>query len=193
MIQARFNVFETNSSSTHSIVISKAKVKHIEKTYDISPCKKYFGYDNFGWEIKEVDPNDYLFTNMIYAYAYDYIDENEFEELKDRIREVCSKHHDIPVFDMPTDIHDCWEEYGIDHFDMNFLRWIFNNSSTEDRLERYLYGSETHVYTGNDNEDSRKYESTYGIASAMVLDDNWELKKNPYHDEKHYEYYMKGN
>ena len=54
MKQIRTSVFETNSSSTHSIAISKKPVtigKYI-----------YFGIGEFGWENDCVNTADYLYT-----------------------------------------------------------------------------------------------------------------------------------
>lgn len=56
MIQVRHNVFETNSSSTHSIAIPrKIDDKEIPKSF-------IFNFGDFGWEDNEVDPCDYLYT-----------------------------------------------------------------------------------------------------------------------------------
>ena len=49
----RSNVFETNSSSTHSIAIPK----NCEATNFIS-----FHVGDFGWGWEEVDPADYFYT-----------------------------------------------------------------------------------------------------------------------------------
>ena len=58
MIKIRQNVFETNSSSTHSIAIPKecdtSRLSHI-----------VFGFGKFGWEKDEVDPINYLYTGII--------------------------------------------------------------------------------------------------------------------------------
>ena len=61
MIKIRQNVFETNSSSTHSIAIPKecdtSRLSHI-----------VFGFGKFGWEKDEVDPINYLYTGIMDAY-----------------------------------------------------------------------------------------------------------------------------
>ena len=57
MIQIRAGVFETNSSSTHSIAISKKPVV-IGKSIR-------FGIGEFGWENDCVDTADYLYTAIL--------------------------------------------------------------------------------------------------------------------------------
>lgn len=55
MIQIRNGVFETNSSSTHSICISK-------KPVDADGCHVDFHFGEFGWENDDADVADYLYT-----------------------------------------------------------------------------------------------------------------------------------
>ena len=58
MRTVRYNTFETNSSSTHSLAVPK-KVGHI-------PSDVIFHFGNFGWELEDgIDPADYLYTGMI--------------------------------------------------------------------------------------------------------------------------------
>ena len=53
MKQIRNGVFETNSSSIHSIAISKEPVINFLDTI-------HFRLGEFGWEFDEVDSGDYL-------------------------------------------------------------------------------------------------------------------------------------
>ena len=71
MKQVRRNVFETNSSSTHSICISKAPVtagKYI-----------HFRIGEYGWENDCVNIADYLYTAILEQYDVDEL----LKKLKD--------------------------------------------------------------------------------------------------------------
>lgn len=55
MVKQRCNVFETNSSSVHSICISK--------TFDNNPQTALsFNYDCMGWGWEDVSIRDYIWT-----------------------------------------------------------------------------------------------------------------------------------
>ena len=68
----RYNTFETNSSSCHSLAIPKPSRK--KRTY---PNVVHFGFGEFGWEFDEVDPADYLYTALYDIYSYDNSEELE--------------------------------------------------------------------------------------------------------------------
>ena len=70
----RSNVFETNSSSTHSIAIPK----NCETNNFIS-----FHVGDFGWGWEEVDPADYFYTAI-------YETSNTEEELKQKLDKLSS-------------------------------------------------------------------------------------------------------
>lgn len=74
MRQVRNNVFETNSSSTHSIAIPK----NCETNNFIS-----FHVGDFGWGWVEVDPADYFYTAI-------YETSNTEEELKQKLDKLSS-------------------------------------------------------------------------------------------------------
>ena len=67
MIKIRKSVFETNSSSIHSIAIPKS----CEDYKKFLQTTIYFGFDDFGWEIESVNPANYLYTAIHAYYAGD--------------------------------------------------------------------------------------------------------------------------
>lgn len=76
--QIRNSVFETNSSSTHSIAISKKPVvigKFIK-----------FNIGEFGWENDCVDTADYLYTAILDQ------DDDVRNDLLDRLKGILDKH-----------------------------------------------------------------------------------------------------
>jgi hypothetical protein len=179
MKQIRNNVFETNSSSTHSICISKKPVT-IGKNI-------YFGIGEFGWENDCVNTADYLYTAILV--------QDECDELLGKLKKILDKYSIEYNFERPR-YHTCddgykWLEYGyIDHSDelQEFLSIIL---SDEDMLMRYLFGDSC-VYTGNDNQDDNP--SGCNIAEDTYYDwDKRVMVANPYHDTENYDYFYKTN
>ena len=158
--QIRKNVFETNSSSTHSIAISKKPVV-IGKSIR-------FNIGEFGWENSCANPADYLYTAIL--------EQNERLDLLDKLKEILNKHSIKYEFEEPT-YHTSdngeysWLSYGyVDHsFEVREL--IFALLDDEDLLMRYLFG-DSMVYTGNDNQDDRP--SGCNIANKYI----WEKDGN---------------
>ena len=182
MKQIRRNVFETNSSSTHSICISKAPAtagKHL-----------YFGIGEYGWENDCVDIADYLYTAIL--------EQSDSEDLLEQLKDMLDKHSieyefEEPKYETSSDGEYQWLAEGyIDHsYDTrDFINAVL---SDDDLLMRCLFGNSC-VYTGNDNQDCSP--SGCNIADKII----WEYdggkyveKPNPYHDPEHYDYFYKGN
>lgn len=178
--QIRSSVFETNSSSTHSIAISKSPA--------VIGKRIYFGIGEYGWENDTADTADYLYTAIL--------EQDDWIDLLDRLKEILDKHSIKYKFKEPRwrkseDGNYTWLEYGyIDHSG-EARELIFALLDNEDLLMRYLFGDSA-VYTGNDNQDH--VPNGCNIADAEYYD--WEADKwvsNPYHDPINYDYYYKGN
>lgn len=180
--QIRNMVFETNSSSTHSIAISKKKPvvgKHIR-----------FGIGEFGWENDCVDTADYLYTAIL--------EQNEADELLDRLKEILDNYSIEYEFEEPS-YHK--SEYGdykyldygyIDHSNET-REFIFEVLDDEDLLMRCLFGDSC-VYTGNDNQDC--CPAGCNIADEVMWgykNGKWIEEPNPHHDPENYDYFYKGN
>lgn len=179
--QIRNSVFETNSSSTHSIAISKKPVA-IGKSI-------HFGIGEFGWENDCVGTTDYLYTAIL--------EQDNREDLLDRLKEILDKYSIEYEFEEPEYIDSesgyKWLDNGyIDH--SNEVReFIFAVLNDEDLLMRCLFGDSC-VYTGNDNQDP--HPAGCNIADKIT----WEYENgkyiempNPYHDPENYDYFYKGN
>ena len=179
--QIRNSVFETNSSSTHSIAISKKK--------PVIGKNIYFGIGEFGWENDCVNTADYLYTAILEQ-------DDCRNELLDMLKEILDKYSIKYEFEEPewhkSSVGDgVWLGYGyVDHsYELReFLNTVLSN---EDLLMRYLFGDSS-VYTGNDNQDQDP--SGCNIAEEEYYDwDKREIVVNPYHDAKNYDYFFKGN
>ena len=186
MIQIRQSVFETNSSSTHSIVIPK-KTNRTEQYIE-------FHIDVYGWENKTVtDTASYLYTAILYAYPK----EDAVEKIK-RIKDVLNNHGVGYSFDKPVYYKCDWDGYEtldngyVDHGCKlcDFIDVILDD---EDMLLRYLFDGV--VYTGNDNQNTVSNGCNIANSGYWKIDDkgNEYWVNNPYHDEDNYDYFYKGN
>jgi hypothetical protein len=181
--QVRSSVFETNSSSTHSIAISKAPVV-IGKFIS-------FGIGEFGWENDTADTADYLYTAIL--------EQNNSSELLNKLKEILDRNSieykfEEPRYEKSADGKYEWLDYGyIDHgYELGeFLDAVLND---EDLLMRYLFGDSV-VYTGNDNQDSVPDGCDIADEYCWTEDENGKYIEmlNPYHDSVNYDYYYKGN
>lgn len=181
--QIRNSVFETNSSSTHSIAISKQPVV----------IGKYIRFDigEFGWENDCVDTADYLYTAIL--------EQDNRDDLLNRLKEILDKYSIEYEFAEPL---WCKSSYGngnyldygyIDH-SYELRGFLDSILSDEDLLMRYLFG-DSNVYTGNDNQDNEPIGCNIAEEYVYVEDENGNYVEqlNPYHDSKNYDYFYKGN
>jgi hypothetical protein len=178
--QVRRNVFETNSSSTHSICISKAPVtvgKHI-----------HFRIGEYGWENDCVNIADYLYTAILEQYDVDEL----LKKLKDILDSYSIEYEfEKPNYKISSDGRYKWLDYGYVDHSSETREFINAVLSDEDMLMRCLFGNSC-VYTGNDNQDANP--NGCNIADDKYYD--WEkdaMIDNPYHDPDNYDYFYKGN
>lgn len=189
MIQIRKSVFETNSSSTHSICISK---DHVEPKDRID---FHIGY--YEWENDKVNAADYLYTAILCAGS------NEtWKDDVDKLKSFLDKNNVEYSFEEPVWYHSDWgdtylENGTIDH-SHETIPFIHAALGDEDILARTLFG-DSYVYTGNDNIDEVN-PKCYAACPTYWEDyknenGDWDSRElsNPNHDEEHYEYFVKGN
>lgn len=191
MIQIRNGVFETNSSSTHSIAIPR----HCGTT-------DYIGFHTgeFGWGFYEEDAADYFYTAI-----YETSDtEEELNEKLKKLKNILDGYGiDYDLSDPETHIwHDdyenrdylCLDDGYIDHGGelKDFVNELLDNGG---KLVRFISGGL--VFTGNDNSDSNGFISRY---EEFIENYDWRTRtttkyKNDYYMDNHedYEWYYKGN
>lgn len=183
-MQIRKSVFETNSSSTHSICISKTKPKI---NHDVIVG---FEIGEYGWENDTVDVKDYLYTAINCQANRD--------ELMAQLKAILDKNNIKYYFGkVKLETYGSGNTYlengGIDHSGetRDFINAVLND---EDVLMRLIFNDDSVVYTGNDNQD----EELDGCNIAWediddYIDGEWVSKPNPYHDEEKFDYFYKGN
>ena len=189
MIQIRSSVFETNSSSTHSIAIPN--------DCDISNIMS-FRTDDFGWSFAEVDAADYFYT-AIYETSETEAEANEkIEQLKDILNKNGIHYH----FRKPKTHISTYDNKDYFYLDNGYIDhgfelkdFVVELMNDEAKLLRFLSGGL--VFTGNDNSDSNGFISRN---EEFIEDYNWRTntmtrKKNKYYMSNHadYEWYYKGN
>lgn len=131
MITVRKNTFETNSSSTHSIVIPK-KVK-----YTMNHINFYVG--EYGWATGYADSASYFYTAILELEKYGYR-----EGLLDKLKLILDRNGITYNFRPPVG----GEFYYIDHVE-DLCGFVDKCLEDDDYLIRFLSAGD--VYTGNDN------------------------------------------
>lgn len=149
MKQVRQGVFETNSSSTHSICIAK----NISE-FDI-PKEVHFSFGEFGWE-RDVLGSIYEKASYLYTGLIENNREDDFQKIVQVLQSRgLSVTAETPVY---TTSKYGEREYryidnsgGIDH--SNELNEFLNAvCSDETQLIRFLFSPLSFILTGNDND-----------------------------------------
>lgn len=143
MFQIRRGVFETNSSSTHSICITKDTV--LDKILD----HVEFELGEFGWEYS-ILRSTYQKASYLYTAAVNFDQYNKTNYVE-KIKQLLDK-NDISCIFFKRDKSCTFENGYVDHSqDLDiFLEDVCNDAG---KLLRYLFSSESFIITGNDNND----------------------------------------
>lgn len=180
MFQIRKGVFETNSSSTHSICISKEPVKNL-------PTSVCFTVGEYGWEEDTVDDTaSYLWTAILDGPPL------LVEPRKERLAAALDRLGVKYYFEYPPKNKEYgYYEYGyIDHA-YECADLVEALLSNDDLLARYLFGDSV-IYTGNDN-CNEPGDLCYSAEEDIWDEYTEEDIPNPnYHPDK-YTYFFKGN
>lgn len=148
MKSIRTGVFETNSSSTHSICITKNRRCNM-----CLPQKLYFSCGDFGWEYKTLktpeEKASYLYSSILCIY-----DKETAEGKKSLLWDMLGAEGVECEFETPIYYGaSSWcENASVDHAGTDdhsaFVERVLSNVG---RLLRYLFSEESFVITGNDN------------------------------------------
>lgn len=159
MIKIRKNIFETNSSSTHSIVCSDVPLNDID--YDVFIP---FSIGSFGWEMQVLDDSwsraSYFYTAACELYERDVKD--DIIELLAPLgiecifNEECAPHFEFYQYN-GTEGWFYLDNGGIDHCDgcEEFVKALMGDG---EKLARFLLSDKSFVVTGNDNCDEIDYD-----------------------------------
>lgn len=164
MRKIRNGVFETNSSSTHSITLSEGQIASTPKNQlpltNLDECVIYTGETNldacviytgeFGWEIEAYNDAP---TKAAYALTYALqggnlsIETNKNLQMLKRVIESGVPVGTKVLFDINT--RGGWGVNGnIDHQSANVADEIFES---DEKLFRFIFDRNSTLYTDNDN------------------------------------------
>lgn len=154
MINTRHSVFETNSSSTHSISIS-----HDTKTLVSLPLKEgkvHVGFGEFGWEQETYNSTE---SKLAYAatFAFSFKPDHKYgggdlglhDKYKEMLETVLKRQTGAKEI-----IYDAGEEsefypYGyIDHQSMDTAEEMYESLDT---LRNFIFNPDSYFETDNDN------------------------------------------
>lgn len=152
MINIRKNTFETNSSSTHSIVIVKD-----EKELDIPDKMTIHLEEDFGWDYRifnsAEDKLEYLIFGII--DSADSITEaiENIEKLVQIVKKWVNKIYIKGIkLELYSDKFYISTEGYLDHG--NYTKELLDNVlNNEELLKRFLFSPLSFIATGNDNEE----------------------------------------
>lgn len=165
----RTGMFQTNSSSAHTIVVAPGEWNLKPPPYKyypqetLVPTDLWVPFGDFGWE---EDAYHGWYDKAIYAatWAFHYGCQEHREMLRDvlkkhvpNVKEVCFglDHDDYGQkefkVDDPQQYIERFAPGGIDHESTGVMTGIFN--AGEEELAEYLFSENSVLYTGNDNAD----------------------------------------
>ena len=133
-IQIRHSVFETNSSSIHSLCIPK------DKPYKV-PDYVNFYLKQYGWGPDiETNPGNYLYTWLVCAGEYEKIEQLE---------NILYKHGAVHIEFEPYNKKE-YPDFYIDHLE-DAEEWVNTIFKDEEKLLHDLFTPGAIIYITNDN------------------------------------------
>ena len=158
-IKIRKGTWETNSSSTHALVIRMEMPK--ELPYD----DVYFDLGEFGWEQREYYDIDsrccYLHTALFQRFVSYKNDKEKYYEYRNKITSILKEYGVVAKWkNIETITQDNFYNYYIDHADEldDFIELVINN---RELLIEWLFNNESLLVTDNDNNDMEYYNEAY--------------------------------
>ncbi len=156
MRNIRHNIFETNSSSSHSITISYNKDTLCEKDKHFIPIsdkgKIILNGGEFGWETiqyndSETKANYCAIASVLYSH-----DTSRQEMLKKVLCEYTGAKK--VIFDFSVDDYESEKFSHIDHQSYHVANDAFHD---EESLKHFIFNDCSWLCTGNDNDDFDDY------------------------------------
>ena len=156
MINYRQGIFETNSSSTHAMIVGNTVPSDF-------PNYLHFALGEYGWEHNILSTPE---EKASYLYTAAVILRDDYE-VRQTLTEMLS-HVEVAVdFDMPQyefytyngERHSYLTNAGIDHVGEDDQEEFVNDMLTNlGDLLCYLFSDESYVITGNDNCTDEQYD-----------------------------------
>lgn len=205
----RRSVFETNSSSTHALAITKSN-ENLNKPSLIS-----LDYDGeYGWEYKTLNDLDSKFTYLAILASYVDTLKNTPERIEwytkrkdikleqvelrffiDKLKDLGFTFKDEEKIISKLTEQDSYYDYYIDH-GYEAIDIYFSIISDEDRLKRFLLSPKSFITTGNDNSEKSIWEdpnAEYGLGLTSSVTEWGSVNYNIKPLEGKFEIFYKGN
>lgn len=147
MIQIRRGMFETNSSSTHAIIVTDRNCEpgmHVD-----------FAIGEFGWNFEKLSS-----TNEKASYLYTIACECEHRDVYQDLYKILVKYG----INVTCSNQAVFDKYGLDNgyvdhaWDGEAKSFVDRMLHHEKALIRFLFSDESFVVTGNDNCDEDEYK-----------------------------------
>ena len=155
MIKTRNGMFETNSSSTHTIIVTDKNVG------DVSGLSVDFAIGEFGWKCRKLSTPDQK-ASYLYTMACQCLERDVYQDLY----KILTKYGVYCTCSGPAD----FGKYGLDNgyidHGYNCPEFFQTMLAHEHILLRYLFSEQSFIVTGNDNmyeEENPFYETLQSV------------------------------
>lgn len=181
----RKNIFETNSSSTHVLAISK------KSDYTL-PEKLRFDFGEFGWgyEVyRDVKSRASYLITAIYSFNKETV--KIYLNKLANILEENNIQYSFPEPE-PREEYDGYDlDYSyVDHA-YELKPWLDNILDNPDKVLRFLFNNDSYITTGNDNENGFMFPNKEINYDSDGYNKNWdELIEE---EQKSFDLFFKGN
>ncbi len=161
-VQIRRSIFETNSSSTHSIVIRRGTIENtgIEWFYHDENNNIILEGGEFGWE-EEIyyDPQtkaNYVAVGIMHILDEEFISEysvelveryKKYKEMLTKVLKEVTGCNDV-IYDIFTEYSNNRNWSYIDHQSEDEFLYALEDEET---LKSFIFGADSRLITGNDN------------------------------------------
>ena len=153
MKKTRYGMFETNSSSTHTIIVTDQKTEP-GNLVD-------FAIGEFGWSFEVLRTINEK-ASYLYTMACDCLGEDVYPRLYDMLIKYgiqCSCSEPAKFVKSSWSDGEYLDNGYVDHCtDGDAMDFVNRMLSHEHALIKYLFSDESFVVTGNDNCDEDRYE-----------------------------------
>ena len=154
MMKIRKGMFETNSSSTHTIIVTDQKTEP-GNLVD-------FAIGEFGWEFSRLDTINEK-ASYLYTMACEMLSRDVYQDLyeilvKYGVECSCSVPAKFTKYSGGEYLDNGYVDHAWDGDAKEFVERMLNH---EHALIKYLFSDESFVVTGNDNSDEDEREWMY--------------------------------
>ena len=153
MIKVRYGEFETNSSSTHAMIVAADPPKNV-------PPFVHFTIGEFGWEHNILNT---IAEKAAYLYTSALVLSKDEEKVNDALAANLAIYGVSCWFDKPkwyAEDKYKWLDNGyVDHCGQDqHEEWVRRMLTDPEALVRFLFNDDSYVMTSNDNCDDEEYE-----------------------------------